>query len=294
MAEIIIRCPHCNVELQAQKEWIGMEVECPLCKQKIIIPAGTIASAPILQPSPVQKSEFKVKLHELYNLVKTHKRTSLAAAIGVFAVGIALFLVSGKEQEVDQKDLFTHNDKYYYLKLSNGPFSGIAIEKDGNWIRRITHYKNGFRHGRDFRDDTGFEEEQYWKNGKMHGPYLCVFKRLASDEIWTTVKGQYKNSARVGKWKYTRFKNDDMPQYELTWSYNNKGELHGLCQTPFFLNSKAPYRLCPDPEGFFRVYNAAARFRATYAEAEFSHGTRTSNGKMIKISPTGKRVEIPY
>ena len=33
MAEFITKCPHCNEELQAQDEWIGMEVECPNCKK---------------------------------------------------------------------------------------------------------------------------------------------------------------------------------------------------------------------------------------------------------------------
>ena len=37
MAEFITKCPHCNAELQAQDEWIGMEVECPLCKMKFVI-----------------------------------------------------------------------------------------------------------------------------------------------------------------------------------------------------------------------------------------------------------------
>ena len=37
MAEFITTCPHCNAELQAQDEWIGMEVECPLCHKRFAI-----------------------------------------------------------------------------------------------------------------------------------------------------------------------------------------------------------------------------------------------------------------
>ena len=37
MAEFITKCPHCNVELQAQNEWIGMEAECPECGKSITI-----------------------------------------------------------------------------------------------------------------------------------------------------------------------------------------------------------------------------------------------------------------
>ena len=37
MAEFITKCPHCNAELQAQDEWIGMEVECPQCKKTFTV-----------------------------------------------------------------------------------------------------------------------------------------------------------------------------------------------------------------------------------------------------------------
>ena len=37
MAEFITTCPHCDAELQAQDEWIGMEVECPLCHKMFAI-----------------------------------------------------------------------------------------------------------------------------------------------------------------------------------------------------------------------------------------------------------------
>ena len=37
MAEFITKCPHCNAELQAQDEWNGMEVECPLCHKMFAI-----------------------------------------------------------------------------------------------------------------------------------------------------------------------------------------------------------------------------------------------------------------
>ena len=37
MAEFITKCPHCNNDLQVQDEWIGMEVECPLCHKMFAI-----------------------------------------------------------------------------------------------------------------------------------------------------------------------------------------------------------------------------------------------------------------
>ena len=38
MAEFETKCPHCQSALNVQDEWIGMEVECPLCKQNFTIP----------------------------------------------------------------------------------------------------------------------------------------------------------------------------------------------------------------------------------------------------------------
>ena len=37
MEEFISKCPHCNAELQVQDEWIGMELECPQCRQKFCL-----------------------------------------------------------------------------------------------------------------------------------------------------------------------------------------------------------------------------------------------------------------
>lgn len=38
MAQFYIKCPKCGQELEVQDEWVGMEAECPLCQEKIIIP----------------------------------------------------------------------------------------------------------------------------------------------------------------------------------------------------------------------------------------------------------------
>ncbi len=37
MAEFITKCPHCSTELQVKDEWIGMEIECPQCKEKFCL-----------------------------------------------------------------------------------------------------------------------------------------------------------------------------------------------------------------------------------------------------------------
>ena len=45
MAEFNTKCPHCSTELQAQEEWIGMEVECPVCQKNFTVQSQ--ASAPM-------------------------------------------------------------------------------------------------------------------------------------------------------------------------------------------------------------------------------------------------------
>lgn len=37
MAEFTTKCPHCNTELVAEEDWIGMEVECPSCQQSFTV-----------------------------------------------------------------------------------------------------------------------------------------------------------------------------------------------------------------------------------------------------------------
>ena len=296
MSEFITKCPHCNAELQAQDEWMGMEVECPLCKKSFTIIKETAVPTPVVELHSVsdKNADIKAKADMIFRKIKENKTKSLIIAASSLAIIFGLFLFFGCEQEVDNKDLISHNGKVYYLKLSNGLFSGVAISKEGDWVKAISHYKNGVRHGKTWYDGTGIEEEEHWKNGKRHGDYLCTFQYLVSNEILGTVKGQYKNGKKAGTWKYTFSGNDNTPAYEITWSYNDNGDLHGLCQSPLFPPNEAPYDLFIDRERLFNKYPAVRGFSATFAEAEFSGGGRVANGKLIKVTPTGKKVEISY
>ena len=63
MAEFVTKCPHCAQELEAETEWIGMEVECPVCHKAftirpaiqakpIAIPVNIIPVSPAPAPAP--------------------------------------------------------------------------------------------------------------------------------------------------------------------------------------------------------------------------------------------------
>ena len=46
MAEFIMKCPHCKNDLQVKDEWIGMNVDCPLCSKTFTV-----------QKSPARRSK---------------------------------------------------------------------------------------------------------------------------------------------------------------------------------------------------------------------------------------------
>ncbi len=54
MAEFEAKCPHCGAELKMQDEWVGLEAECPNCKQHF-----TIAPPPEPQSSAADAAEQK-------------------------------------------------------------------------------------------------------------------------------------------------------------------------------------------------------------------------------------------
>ena len=49
------RCPHCNVKLEAEDDWNGMETQCPQCSQNIKI----VKTSPVPPPLPSTPSQTK-------------------------------------------------------------------------------------------------------------------------------------------------------------------------------------------------------------------------------------------
>ena len=47
---MLIACPHCQQQLQVEEAWAGLEVDCPLCQGKLIVP-GPPAIAPAAPPA---------------------------------------------------------------------------------------------------------------------------------------------------------------------------------------------------------------------------------------------------
>lgn len=54
MADFSFNCPFCNLELSIDESGVGQEIECPGCKEVLIIPAPSGGSAPVeVERSPV-------------------------------------------------------------------------------------------------------------------------------------------------------------------------------------------------------------------------------------------------
>ena len=51
MPLITTKCPHCNAELDAQENWVGMEVECPACQKSFTVEKNI---PPKLELQPIQ------------------------------------------------------------------------------------------------------------------------------------------------------------------------------------------------------------------------------------------------
>ena len=71
MAEFITKCPHCSTDLQAQEEWIGMEVECPICLKKFFVDKPTIQiRKPVIEMENSVSIKFPSK-KKFFSAIKT-------------------------------------------------------------------------------------------------------------------------------------------------------------------------------------------------------------------------------
>ena len=66
MAEFITKCPHCNIELQVQEEWVGMEVGCPQCQKTFTI----TPNVPVKKLVTGQSTFLTNKLNKYVNTIK--------------------------------------------------------------------------------------------------------------------------------------------------------------------------------------------------------------------------------
>ena len=113
MAEFITKCPHCNSELQVQDEWIGMEVECPLCKKMFVIQENSLQMQNKQMVSP---PKIQISIKELQDQVivkakqffKSKKIVGISIIAIVFAgVCFSLYNISNLNKHKTNKNLYT-------------------------------------------------------------------------------------------------------------------------------------------------------------------------------------------
>ena len=107
MAEKTIFCPHCNEELALDEEYLGMEVECPVC-QKAFVAQQKINTVPeesvppqaqsVLQKE-ISRNDAAGALGKLKNVAGIMKNKAEAAAS---AVNSQLDSIQAQENEVDE------------------------------------------------------------------------------------------------------------------------------------------------------------------------------------------------
>ena len=76
MAEFITKCPHCNVELQAQDEWIGMEVECPQCQKMFTITSNVSVKQFVSAQGNFLKNKLNAYISEIKESVSSRGGSS--------------------------------------------------------------------------------------------------------------------------------------------------------------------------------------------------------------------------
>ena len=68
MADLTISCPHCNQHITCDEAWGGHELECPICKGRLVVPGAAPAPAPATtkgggSPPPAHLGSSKHVVH---------------------------------------------------------------------------------------------------------------------------------------------------------------------------------------------------------------------------------------
>ena len=77
MAEFITKCPHCNSDLQAQEEWIGMTVECPQCQKTFTITSNVSIKQFVSNQSKFLKNKLKTYIDGIKEPVDSLEKTDV-------------------------------------------------------------------------------------------------------------------------------------------------------------------------------------------------------------------------
>lgn len=153
------RCPHCNMELKAQEDWVGLETMCPNCARRISIfreTAGETPGIPLIAPPPQMPSPAKFEFscpvcggHMLADANSAGRQTSCPHCNRVIAIAEAPAVLHPDERlcpqcggAVKKTDAFCRFCRFRLLSQSEfeyqnqpyaSPQSGEFLEKMFFW-----------------------------------------------------------------------------------------------------------------------------------------------------------------
>lgn len=106
MAEKIIQCPHCQENLSLDEEYIGIEVECPVCNTAFVAEEydpkpNTPPRAIIVEdetPEQIYTPDEIIKITKLYRylcilLLASYVNSILATVLGILAIAQTIQLI---------------------------------------------------------------------------------------------------------------------------------------------------------------------------------------------------------
>ncbi len=120
MAEFTTACPHCNAELQAQTEWIGMEAECTECQTSFVIQAPVTVAAPVVQVAA--SAEPAISNPPVEPFLKKHKKWCVIAALWLVSIVLSVFITAQ----------ITQNSSYSTSSGSSGSSGSSSLESTFN------------------------------------------------------------------------------------------------------------------------------------------------------------------
>lgn len=120
MAEFTTACPHCNTELQAQTEWIGMEAECTECQTSFVIQAPVTVAAPVVQVAA--SAEPAISNPPVEPFLKKHKKWCVIAALWIVSIVLSVFITAQ----------ITQNSSYSTSSGSSGSSGSSSLESTFN------------------------------------------------------------------------------------------------------------------------------------------------------------------
>ena len=198
MTEITIKCPHCLNDLSIQQEWLGMELECPLCHQDF-----TAQLPPQAPPSPVrpfipQNNDIDEAeaAYRKQKMIKLGIKCALGLIVVIIGIVIIVKLLAVTPESVGGNWLYAmtqkraNRDKAFGMQeIVKADFFPVASGKENFFYRHANFNRVSLR-------ESGHEEYtgtiSFYCNGKQVSREVYIDRRKSFTNYYFKV--DYKNT----------------------------------------------------------------------------------------------------